>query len=341
MVEFKYQELSYTLRFLSPAFLGNAQQEGQWRTPPIKALLRQWWRVAYAAQKKFNFDIKTLHQDEGLLFGHAYLSNDQDTLGYKVAGRKSLIRLRLTNPDTSLTANAWGKGSQLGVAPLATSLENSYAWYGLAKRGGGQADKTAIKPATNEALRQLSLAVPENNIKQLEDTLALIHFFGSLGSRSRGGWGALELNNTNEFTSSQLNNYTQPLKTCLTRDWPAALASDKQGLMVWHSVATFDTWDKAMRFVARERKSLRDALKTNKDLRPALGFADNRGRMPSPLRWKLATHSDGNLKVRVAAFPHLLPNNRLTEENLLAAWQTVSSTLDSNRFNRFTKEGGY
>ena len=37
---------TYTLRFLTPAFLGNADQNGQWRTPPIKALLRQWWRVA-------------------------------------------------------------------------------------------------------------------------------------------------------------------------------------------------------------------------------------------------------------------------------------------------------
>ena len=32
---------SYQLRFQNPAFLGNAQQQGQWRTPPFKALLRQ------------------------------------------------------------------------------------------------------------------------------------------------------------------------------------------------------------------------------------------------------------------------------------------------------------
>ncbi len=35
---------SYQLRFQTPAFLGNAQQQAQWRTPPIKALLRQWWQ---------------------------------------------------------------------------------------------------------------------------------------------------------------------------------------------------------------------------------------------------------------------------------------------------------
>ena len=36
---------SYQLRFQTPAFFGNAQQQGQWCTPPFKALLRQWWQV--------------------------------------------------------------------------------------------------------------------------------------------------------------------------------------------------------------------------------------------------------------------------------------------------------
>lgn len=35
---------NFQLRFQTPAFLGNAQQQGPWRTPPFKALLRQWWQ---------------------------------------------------------------------------------------------------------------------------------------------------------------------------------------------------------------------------------------------------------------------------------------------------------
>ncbi len=27
-------KLEYTVRFVTPAFLGNAEQKGQWRTPP-------------------------------------------------------------------------------------------------------------------------------------------------------------------------------------------------------------------------------------------------------------------------------------------------------------------
>ena len=32
---------TFQVKFLTPAFLGNAEQDGQWRTPPFKALLRQ------------------------------------------------------------------------------------------------------------------------------------------------------------------------------------------------------------------------------------------------------------------------------------------------------------
>jgi CRISPR-associated protein Cmr1 len=37
----KMTQKNYVLRFCTPAFLGNAEQSGQWRTPPFKAQLRQ------------------------------------------------------------------------------------------------------------------------------------------------------------------------------------------------------------------------------------------------------------------------------------------------------------
>ena len=30
------QRMKHRIRFLTPAFLGNAEQSGQWRTPPLK-----------------------------------------------------------------------------------------------------------------------------------------------------------------------------------------------------------------------------------------------------------------------------------------------------------------
>lgn len=51
----------YQLSFTTPAFLGNAGQDAQWHTPPFKALLRQWWRVAWAADQKCALDPAAVH----------------------------------------------------------------------------------------------------------------------------------------------------------------------------------------------------------------------------------------------------------------------------------------
>ncbi|MFN3593288.1 MAG: hypothetical protein ACK4TK_01215, partial [Thiobacillaceae bacterium] len=80
----------YTLRFDTPAFLGNAEQSGQWRTPPIKAQLRQWWRVAYAADHGFSVNVAAMRREEGLLFGNAWIED---------AFCKSLVRIRLGRWD--------------------------------------------------------------------------------------------------------------------------------------------------------------------------------------------------------------------------------------------------
>ena len=59
----------YRLSFTTPAFLGNASQQAQWRTPPVKALLRQWWRVAVA--QEMGYCVERLRQRENQLFGTA------------------------------------------------------------------------------------------------------------------------------------------------------------------------------------------------------------------------------------------------------------------------------
>jgi hypothetical protein len=52
------------IQFHTPAFLGDANQSGRWRTPPFKAQLRQWWRVAYAAQHQFAVKGRDMHDND-------------------------------------------------------------------------------------------------------------------------------------------------------------------------------------------------------------------------------------------------------------------------------------
>ncbi len=82
------KKLEYKVSFNTPAFLGNAEQQAQWRTPPFKALLRQWWRVVKAPKLEPPFDVICLRSTENAMFGTA--SDDGD-----VPSHRSRVRLRL------------------------------------------------------------------------------------------------------------------------------------------------------------------------------------------------------------------------------------------------------
>lgn len=326
------KQLRYTLSFTTPAFMGNAEQNAQWRTPPIKALLRQWWRVAYAADHGFNVDVKQMRREEGLLFGNAWLSHKE---GQKDVNDhcKSQVRIRLAMPEGQ-TGDAWGKGTQQGVAPLSTGLDTGYAWFGLVKRGSGEPDRNAIAIKSNESRRDLLLAVPDDHAERIQTTLQLIHAFGQLGSRSRGGWGSFTLEGIEPLQIRNLPRFAQTLENCLRHDWPMSLSTDAKGLCLWESKDTFPSWDKAMRMIATERKNARVALKLfqGKDLRPVLGFATP-GRMPSPLRWRTVPTANGQLAVRVFAMPTCIPEEgkqRITDNETKTAWQEVFRVMDSS-----------
>lgn len=327
------RQLEYTLQFTTPAFLGNAEQSAQWRTPPIKALLRQWWRVVYAADHQFRVDVAAMRREEGLLFGHAWLEDDHNERGNRVAARKSLVRIRLDTLSSGDTS-AWKMGGQAGVAPLATDLSTSYAWFGLVKRGENQPDKTAIKADNREGMRLLRIACPEQHEVRIVQIIRLIHAFGQIGSRSRGGWGSFAVHEAQEPNMQELIRLARPIAQCLEHDWAMSFARDPRGLCVWRGRASYPTWDRAMRALAAERRTVRTALKDAvSDLRPALGFAGS-GRMPSPLRWKVLPNRQGQLTIRVFAMPHKLPKDSgksMNPTDLMEAWIKTCAKLDASQ----------
>ena len=333
--------MTCTLQFLTPAFLGNAEQNAQWRTPPIKAQLRQWWRMAYAADHHFKVDVAAMRHEEGLLFGHAWLDDDRDERGDKVAARKSLVRIRLAMP-TGQPGTAWGAGTQHGVAPLKVVQDTSYAWFGLVKRGQGLPDRNAIDVQGAESKRALLLAFPEKHAECIDTTLRLITQFGQLGSRSRGGWGSIHIGDIPPMLQTEMVRFSQPLEGCLRHDWPMSLCSDARGLCLWESKESFASWADVMRVIAVERRKARLALKTpdGRDLRPVLGFASP-GRMPSPLRWRCVLTAPDQLAIRVFAMPSLIPadgKQRIDHARTASAWKQVIAVMDESSV--FKPRGG-
>lgn len=333
---------SYTVRFLTPAFLGDAEQNGAWRTPPFKALLRQWWRVAYVRGREPTATlVSKMRETEGRLFGNAWLDADEDdrTAGRKTGTCRSVIRLRL---EAANGGDAWTRGTQQGVAPLSSGLDTSYSWFGLIKRKDRETksdvpDRTGIKVAGVESERALKLAIPEERVEEIDTTLRMINTFGQIGSRARTGWGAIQIDRMEPHTVDELLTFSRDYKACLDHDWAHALGRDGQGAWVWVSTHDIKDWAAALTKVAALRKEIRTFLKGQSDLRPLLGFADAT-RMPSPLRWRVFRAPKGDsLGVRVFALPHKIPDiakkdsiNRHAE----FAWRSVTLILDSAWLSR-------
>ncbi len=254
---------TYTLRFVTPAFLGNAEQSGQWRTPPIKALLRQWWRVAYAADHWHQVDVMAMRQAEGRLFGHARLETDRDRRGQKVAARRSEVRFRLSAWSAgTLSASRWSALPTVThpevPQPVAADL---YLGYGPVVLPRGQRAPTLKANAAIQCgeAATLSLAAPDGEARPLLQSLALMNSYGTLGGRSRNGWGSFHLapqDGASALEAGVAVAATVPWVDALKHDWPQAIGADGEGPLVWQTEA-FADWQRVMRRLAQLKIDLR------------------------------------------------------------------------------------
>jgi CRISPR-associated protein Cmr1 len=254
--------LAYTLTFLTPAFLGDAEQSGRWRTPPVKALLRQWWRVVYAADHGFAVDVDAMRREEGLLFGNAWLSHREN--GREISDhRKSLVRLRLdkwkpgeltswngleqptiTHPEVERTKYKVGPHAYLGYGPL----------DGRSGTRLNEKVKTVVNVGEGATL---SLAMPDGDAPRIQRALWLMDRYGTLGGRSRNGWGSFTLTPINETPQLDGQVPLREWKDCLDRDWPHAIGKDKNGPLIWQTAEIYDDWKSLMRDLAIIKIGLR------------------------------------------------------------------------------------
>lgn len=263
------KQLSYKVRFVTPAFLGNAEQVGQWRTPPFKALMRQWWRVAMAQDLKF--DVDEIRRQEGVLFGVA--ADGGDSL-------KSRVRVRLDDWSLGKLSQAPGIGHlAIGKNKIPAAL---YSGYGPVIPGPKLKANAAIQFG---AETRLHIAFPE--AAGIEQVIELINAYGALGGRSRNGWGSLELEG--ECTASRIP--TRDWKTAMQLDWPHSLGKDEKGTLIWQSLPQ-QKWEDAMQLLAQVRADVRRAVPDRLMLAYPVTKATMPGwgkneRVPNSLRFKV------------------------------------------------------
>ncbi len=259
------RKLEYQVSFNTPAFLGNAEQLAQWRTPPFKALIRHWWRIVKAPVVEYRTDI--LRREEGRLFGVAADGGESS---------RSAVRLRLSdwNPGTQ---KVWDADDRI-VHPEVTNAAGQamrigaqlYLGYGpLGFRAGntvlnGDPPRTAI--AVDEH-KTLIVITPNDLAPEIEHAVSMAAWFGSLGSRSRNGWGSLQVVSQAQtpaipdLSRSAVVPFQRELSRCLELDWSHAIGADGGHPLVWRTKG-HATWTGLMRDLA----SIKIAFRTQPDL---------------------------------------------------------------------------
>ena len=357
-------ELVYQVSFNTPAFLGNALQQAQWRTPPFKALLRQWWRVVKA--RELGYDVNKLRSAEGQVFGTASDDGPNKSL-------QSKVRLRLEPHADDNKVVAWAPGGlkqwpadeprefhsevgrpvgtdlYLGYGPLDYDKATRQARLGTSKSSGQQ--RTAIADKVRMTLR---LRLPETMTAEIEAAMQLAAWFGTLGSRSRNAWGSLHIEARSgtallPLTAAALTSYTRELRDSLKLDWPHAIGRDTRPF-VWYTPERA-TWREVMKDLARTKIAFRTIAAPFPTERPGglearhliaypvtnhevqlEGWKKN-GRLPNQLRFKLTRTPGNKLQGVLVHLPCGLPSPltkgiRGQRPDDGALWSAVHRVLD-------------
>lgn len=345
--------LGFRLSFTTPAFLGNAEQQGQWRTPPIKALIRQWWRVAYAADQSQGVDLGAMRRAEGRLFGVAADGEGESA--------RSLVRIRLKAWAVG-TLKSWGdleqnKNKDKLPHPEVQKTDykvgpHAYLGFGpLDGRSGGTRFSEKVRAAIAAGEKaDLTIALPSEECARLCRALWLLHHYGTLGGRSRNGWGSFSLTpleGTPPLATTLDPSLTLPWRDALQSDWAQALGTDARGPLIWQTEPQKD-WSAVMRRLAE----IKIGLRTQK----AFQFPEERPdgkvhdrhwlsypvtnhevsdwkrqglRLPNSLRFKVRPTFDGRLTGVVFHVPCLPPASfRPDRAAITRVWEQVHQHLD-------------
>ncbi len=335
------EKMDMTVEFLTPTFLGGADQQGELRSPPFKNLMRQWWRVVNG-----NLPEDELRRREGLLFG-TVLGEEEST--------SSRVRLSIVPAqEFNITAAPFqfGVTRHPEVGPNGMNVQNAlYLGFGPVTYKKGQMLYRKYVAAGSNA--SLSVVFPRNCRNEIVSTLQYVDAFGSIGSRSRNGYGAVALSSEG-FGRLEPGNIPADMMQGIidnNKEYPNTFGRDQKGLLAWDS-EPLTPWTQAMQLLAGTYLRARTEIPiagNGIQARHALGYpvthhnvgewGGNLGRMPSQLRLMVKRNQQNQLVARILHLPHRLPkqwpNNLPAQADV---WRQVHRFLDGQ--NELHRIGG-
>lgn len=330
------------VEFLTPTFLGGADQQAELRSAPFKNLLRQWWRVLNG-----NLDPSQLLEQEGELFGSVL--DERSSSASKV--RMSIQpEERFTITDKNFF---FGKTFHPEAGKGGINVENAlYLGFGpITYKNGTFTFRKYIAPGSRA---KMTIQCPKQHSQLIKNILGLIDAFGTIGSRSRNGYGSLSCTFEGKKPFESVNLPLFQLGRLVGgggKKYPNGFGKDHD-LLCWDSKATFADWKDAMKLLAESYMKVRITIPLkSKGLEPrhALGYpvtnhpvkewGGNQGRMPSQLRLMTKRNNNNQLVARILHLPHTLPHpwppGLRSQEDI---WKQVHDFLDKH--DSFTRIGG-
>jgi len=163
---------SVTFTVVTPLFLGGEDgKTAEIRIPSLRGVLRFWWRAS------FQGDLRELKNAEADVFG-----NTEKKSPLEIYPAEQINIKTSSHPIPKGTLVNTGEYEPVGII--------RYLGYGLQKDTGGTQQREFIELKQSFSLEFL---YPEHIEEDVERSLSLLHSFGGLGSRSRNGFGSVQI----------------------------------------------------------------------------------------------------------------------------------------------------
>ena len=324
--------LNLKVKVLTPMFLGGADGNAELRAAPFRAAIRYWWRVVVGVGNS-----STLLKNESELFGGVKIESVKSKVDVSVAGN-----VKVETPVFSLNKINHPEAEKAHCKVDGPGYLAGMGHYNF-KKGF---TKKAILP---EQEFNLKVAYPHNNKNEIEKTLTLMNVFGTIGARSRNGFGSFIFTGFNniKIKNFQIKDYSKIIND-KENAYPHSLTGDSTGLTFWKLKDNNQTNNGA---ILRELADVYIKLKTSPFFkfktkgpgeRHLLGYpvmnhglnewGGNSGRVPSQLRLMVKNDTTGNLNGYILHIAHALPQDKkwfpqlASQQNI---WQEVHKFLDN------------
>lgn len=266
--------LRFTVEFVTPCFLGGADGNAELRVAPFKNLLRRWWRVVNGSLTP-----EELWKRESELFG-----STEKMPGTKnnVFGKSKVILSIVDSTKVQYSSSEFDiEKAHKGKIPVNVGL---YLGYGAVTNKG---TRSYIKSGSR---CEFEIRVSSKYVKELEKTLFYINLFGTIGSKSKNGFGSISI--LYKFNPQECWPICQDINKILDngKNYPNAIVKDSNGILCW-ATNDYKSWEDAIKKLCDVYLEVGSWMKEEggkNNWRNLFGYAEVDKRLPSQVILKIS-----------------------------------------------------